>query len=516
MRRLAMLLLMVWVLPVKGEITVQTPLERNHYEKLSSHADLMAYLKTLDAQSEILSMSKIGQSVSGRDIPVLFFSTDQRFASRREQKLLVLIYCQQHGNEPSGKEAALVLARDLVNRDRDLLNNLDLMLVPQVNPDGSENGKRRNGNSMDLNRNHVMLSEPESLALHTLFLRWMPEVTLDVHEFNASSKRWFTNGYMKDAEEMFDCVSNLNIAPDIVQLSASVLIPEAGRLIQEDGFRFHRYIVGGPPANARIRHSTTNVNDGRNSMGIYNTFSFIFEGKRFSDLVTNIQRRTAGQVSALKAFLKTMSAHRSEIRKMVHESREKLLAPSQPQDDTVYIQMDYFPDPQRKTITYPVFDLSRWQHTQRQLDHYEPLVRVKKSVRRPFAYLFPEQETRLVEVLSRHQIEIHRLMTDTEMEVESYTIADVVPIVEEDKPGEDVRVNTTTTTRRMKRGSMVVFLKQRAANLIPLLLEPQSSWGLCTERSGRRYRFSEYLKKGQPYPILRVIKPVTLDVKPME
>ena len=107
----------------------------------------------------------------------------------REGVLTVLISCQQHGNEPSGKEAALELARELVVDDGGLLDHMDLILVPQINPDGAQAGTRRNAADADLNRNHVMLSEPETTALHDLFLDWMPEVTLDVHETNVSQNQ---------------------------------------------------------------------------------------------------------------------------------------------------------------------------------------------------------------------------------------------------------------------------------------------------------------------------------------
>jgi len=274
MRKLNLLLLMLAGPLASFGDEIQTPLDRNQYSRLTSHAEMMEYLQELEAESDVLTMSIIGKSVQGRDIPALYFSLDNDFGSRRDEKLVVLIYCQQHGNEPSGKEAALVAARHLVNEGEDLLEYLDLILVPMANPDGADMNQRRNANNMDLNRNHVILSEPESLALHSLFLKWMPEVTLDVHEFNASSKNWFAGGFMKDAEEMFDCVSNLNIAPEIRDLSSDTLVPEVGGKMKDKGFRFHRYTVGGPPNVSRIRHSTTNINDGRQSMGIYNTFSY--------------------------------------------------------------------------------------------------------------------------------------------------------------------------------------------------------------------------------------------------
>ena len=473
---------------------------------------MMEYLQELAAESDILTISIIGQSVQGRDIPALYFSLDNDFGSRRDEKLVVLIYCQQHGNEPSGKEAALVVARDLVNEGRRLLDEIDLILVPMVNPDGADMNQRRNGNNMDLNRNHVILSEPESLALHSLFLKWMPEVTLDVHEFNASRTTWFTAGFIKDAEEMFDIVSNLNIAPEIIELSIDTLLPEVGGILKDKGFRFHRYTVGGPPDISRIRHSTTNINDGRQSMGIYNTFSFIFEGKRFNDLITIIERRTDGQAAAMQAFLETMGGHREEIINITNAARQDLLESPVPGEPPVQLSMDYFADPDHPTLNFPVFDLMAWKHVEKTLGNYEPKVQTTKTISRPVAYIFSQDEERLIKLLNRHQIEMRRLADDTDIEVEIYRIPKITPIEEEDKPGEEVKVLIKTKTVTFERGSVVIYLQQRAGNLIPLLLEPQSSFGICTERSGREYRF-EYLKEDSQYPIFRLMKPVAIDLQ---
>lgn len=74
---------------------IQTPLELNEYSRLTSHAEMMEYLQELEVESDILTISIIGQSVQGRDIPALYFSLDKEFGSRRDEKLVVLIYCQQ-------------------------------------------------------------------------------------------------------------------------------------------------------------------------------------------------------------------------------------------------------------------------------------------------------------------------------------------------------------------------------------------------------------------------------------
>ena len=63
MRALSIVMLILLVPCARAETEIQTPLEKADYTRLTSHADLMAYLKKLDAQSNLLSMSIIGKSV---------------------------------------------------------------------------------------------------------------------------------------------------------------------------------------------------------------------------------------------------------------------------------------------------------------------------------------------------------------------------------------------------------------------------------------------------------------------
>ena len=489
-----------------------TPLEESRFTKLTGHAEMMVYLENIDRMTNKVEVKIIGRSVEGRNLPLIMISNDKTFGSRREDKPLVFIFAQQHGNEPSGKEAALIVIRELtLGSLKDLLKHIDVLIMPMVNADGGEKGQRRNANNMDLNRNHGILSEPEVVAVHDVFQDWMPEVTLDVHEYNAISRQWISHGFIKDAEEMLDRVTNLNIAQSLRDFSDNIFIPEVGKMIQDDGFTFYRYIVGAPFENQRVRHSTTDINDGRQSLGIYNTLSFIFEGKRYGDIINKIERRTKGQVSALSAFLKTIVKHRRDILSMVRSAREELLLSNEQKE--CYIQMEYYPDPERSKLKLPVFDLYRWGHTEKELNRYEPIVRIKKGIKRPRAYIFSHEEKKLIDLLSRHRIDMFRVRGSTELEVETYSIVHSTVVMEEDKSTEYVDVRVAIAGKSVEEGDIVVFLNQKAGNLIPLLLEPQSSYSICTERSGRQYRFTDYLEEGKEYPILRLMKPVSLDVE---
>jgi hypothetical protein len=478
---------------------LQTQLEESGWAELTSYERMMAYLKPLVESSPMVSMESMGDSVSGRSIPVLYFSDDDAFASRRDEKPVVMIIAQHHGNEPSGKEAALIVARRLLKEDSGLLEHLDLILVPQLNPDGSEAGERRNANDMDLNRNHVMLSEPESNAVHQLFLDWMPEVTLDVHEYNAVLDRWIEEGYIKDAEEMLGGVTNLNIDREIIDFTRNVFIPETGKGIEADGFRFHRYIVGSPFDDGVVRYSTTAINDGRHSFGIYNTLSFIFEGKRYGNLINEIERRTQGQVSALLSFLETVDRHAGDILPLVREARARMA-----EQEQSYIQMEYFPEEGKPVLRFPVFELSSWTHTSTDLAKFKPLVKVKKSVDKPAAYGFDASQTELIELLKKHRFEMFTLRGDQQVQTETYQIKHVVDGIDEEKHTYLVDLEKKVQTEKLKAGTVIVPVDGAASNLIPLLLEPESTWGIVATRSAGGHRFDSYLTEGKPFPVKRL------------
>ena len=100
----------------------------------------------------------------------------------------VLFYAQQHGDEVSGKDALLYMVRDIARDPALLPPDVDLWVLPMMNPDGAEAGTRRNGAGADLNRDHLVLEQPETQALHRVVRRVRPHLSVDCHEFTRDSK----------------------------------------------------------------------------------------------------------------------------------------------------------------------------------------------------------------------------------------------------------------------------------------------------------------------------------------
>tara|TARA_B100000963_G_scaffold290031_1_gene259743 strand:- start:29675 stop:30742 length:1068 start_codon:yes stop_codon:yes gene_type:complete len=94
----------------------------------------------------------------------------------------VLLWSQMHGNESTTTRALLDLFIYLNTLDGSkLMDGLSLMIIPQLNPDGASNYTRLNANEVDLNRDVIDLSQPESMALVKVFNSFSPDYCFNLH-----------------------------------------------------------------------------------------------------------------------------------------------------------------------------------------------------------------------------------------------------------------------------------------------------------------------------------------------
>ncbi len=177
-----------------------TRAEASNYLATTSHAEVDAFLNALDQRGAPIARGSIGKSHDGRDIPYVVASRpmirtpDEALASGRP---IVLLLGGLRGGEVEGKEAMLALLRDLcISTERTLLEDLVLIFIPLLNPDGNDrfgpqavdrpfqNGPQRvgivaDGAGYDLDEDFVKADAPETRALLAFVNRWKPHVFID-------------------------------------------------------------------------------------------------------------------------------------------------------------------------------------------------------------------------------------------------------------------------------------------------------------------------------------------------
>ncbi len=119
-------------------------------------ADVEAKLKDLARRfPERARLLSIGKSVRGRDLYLLKISRDPAVDARRPEFKYV---ANMHGDEIAGRELVTRFAEELLEsygRDpelTELVDRTEIYLMPTLNPDGAEQRRRGNANSVDLNR----------------------------------------------------------------------------------------------------------------------------------------------------------------------------------------------------------------------------------------------------------------------------------------------------------------------------------------------------------------------------
>lgn len=137
-----------------------------------------ALLGLANKHPQSLRLENIGESFLGRPI---------RMLSLGKGKQHILLWSQMHGDEPSATPALLDIADYLLsNTDqaaiRSILDKYTLLMIPMLNPDGSEVYGRYNAQGIDINRDARRLVTPEGRLLKRIRDQYEPVMGFNLHD----------------------------------------------------------------------------------------------------------------------------------------------------------------------------------------------------------------------------------------------------------------------------------------------------------------------------------------------
>jgi len=235
---------------IRYDRSISSPKDYLGYElgtEYTIYADVLSYLRTLDEQSDRVSIHPYGKTHEGRALEYLVITSEknqkrlddiqknnQRLADPRninpavakkiirENPGIYWLSYNVHGNEASSTEAVMQVAYRLAaGRDKEtkaILDNSVVILVPCINPDGRDRyvywyksaqshvtnadqfdyehdepwpGGRTNHYWFDLNRDWVWLVHPESQGRIAAYQEWLPQIHVDYHEMGFN-RNYFT------------------------------------------------------------------------------------------------------------------------------------------------------------------------------------------------------------------------------------------------------------------------------------------------------------------------------------
>jgi len=183
------------------DTTFLTFYEKSDYLSTPRYAETVGFCKKMDKASPLLHYTTFGRSPQGFDLPLLIADKNGNFtpeAVRKSGNAVLLIEACIHAGECDGKDAGLMLLRDIAiyKKNNHLLDHVTILFIPILNTDGHERfgpynrinqngpeemGWRTTAQNLNLNRDFMKADALEMKAWLTLYNKWLPDFFVDCH-----------------------------------------------------------------------------------------------------------------------------------------------------------------------------------------------------------------------------------------------------------------------------------------------------------------------------------------------
>ena len=477
-----------------------TEAERSNFERTSTFQEVVDVIDALDQETALMYRESLLLSREGRNVPIVVLANppiDSPEAAEESGKPVVYIQGNIHGGEVEGKEASLILMRDILYGDkRHLLENQILIFVPVYNADGNDAMAEDNrpnqefsprlaglraAHGYDLNRDGMIVEADETKAMYERVIqRWDPDLLVDLHTTNGT---W--HGYSLTYAPSYHTAGDATTS----DYTSDVMLPAIQQSVREKfSLEFNWY--GGynyrnwPPTELRTYHHAPRYIT--NNMGLRNRMAILSE--------TFSHDRFYKRVHAANVFIEEILefTHRNgeEIQRINREADERVASESIGQEKGVQFEMV----PRDEPLDLLTYSYIPYNNADGSVDYvrsselvtipgvknynaFEPT----KAATVPSAYVFSSAFAGLADKLQQHGIWVEVLEADTSFNGEVFVVNEIGKqnYVQNGHRNSLLAGEFRTETRSFSRGDYVVSMNDRLANLIFYLLEPESDDGLA-------------------------------------
>ena len=502
------LLLIIFLLQLFINIHAQdwkTHYEQSDFKKTSSYTETLDYFNRLDAASPMAATIILGKSPQGREIPMMIIDRDglkDPLAIRSKGRVITLIQACIHPGEPDGKDAALVLLRDMLisKKHRELLDKTSILFIPILNVDGHERfgpynrinqngpeqmGWRTNAHNLNLNRDFLKADAVEMQHWLRMYSNWLPDFFIDIHTTDGADFQYALT---------YDIEVYGNLDSGITRWLSNIYEPRITAKMKENGFPIFPYVQfrnwHDPRSGLRTGAAPPMISQGY--AALQNRPALLIETHMLKDYKTRVN----ATIQMLIHTLFIINHQADNLKTLIEMADKSTAAPAfrkQPHpvswktSTTDSTMVDFY------GFDYQVLKSDLTGGDWFVYDNARPIVMklpfFNKSVPEttvllPEAYIIPAEWTEVINRMKLHGIKMDILSEPAEITVKSYKFKDY----EFRKTPNEGRhmVSTGLTESEEKRifpaGSAIVATSQRTARVIAAILEPAASgsyveWG---------------------------------------
>lgn len=393
------------------------------------------------------------------------------------QRPTVLLVGQQHGDEPAGSEALLVIAQELAQGLLEpLLEQINVIIVPRANPDGADAGTHATANGVDMDQDHLLLTTPEAQALAVLARDYRPILVLDAHEFTVAGRYLEKFHALQRYDALLQYATTADVPEFLTKASQEWYhAPMTSALKAQNLTSDWYYTTSTRPDDLRLSMGSTQPDTLRNANGLKNAVSLLVETRGVGLGHTHIQRRVHTHITAITSALRSTAqraANLEQVRSFVARDTSAKACRDQ-------ITVEVGPTPEQRDITMldPDTGADRVMH----VDWDSSLkLRTLKSRARPCGYWLAPTANTAIERLKLLGVQILRvaepgaLLADTFRQTGSDSAAQKEVVGTSSDSRTHIQVSLVRSAIDVTAGSYYVPLNQPLAALAVAALEPDT------------------------------------------
>lgn len=507
--------------------------ERSNFQKTSTYDDVIAFLKAIDAKSDQIHVTSMGESPEGRDIPVVVLSNPAVTSAAQAKasgKIVVYVQGNIHAGEVEGKEVVMMLIRDiLLGTKQHLLKNQIILFSPIYNTDSNDKmekgrrpsqedspievGIRENSQGLDLNRDGVKAEAPETKGLiSNIVVPWDPQVFVDLHTTNGTwhgySLTWAPSYHSAGEKETYEYTQQmLRTISSTMKSKYDLSTGPFGDFDVREGwptknfytYNHHpRYLVNQMGLRNRMAILSEAFAHERFYQRIHSTYAFVNEILEYTNDHASEIRQVNTKAEAASIALAAKNG--SRIKKGV---RYKMVSTEILKDFKTY---DYIGVQSADGAT-------QWKRTGkiRLLDsvNYHASFEPQLFSTVPSGYVIPKTFAKVVDLLRLHGVQVSEVERSTTFTGEQFLATGMTPSQRKFEGHYMIQIDGAykPSNKKFSKGDFVVDLAQPLANFIFFLLEPQSDDGLVNWNFfDEHFKSSGIDNKPVEYPVFKFYK----------
>jgi len=498
----------------------KTHFEKSNYLETPRYEETINYFRKFEKHSPYAKMFSIGKSAEGRNIYVLIISKDRAFTpelARKTNKPIVFIQNGIHAGEIDGKDASMILLREiLITKEKSYyLENAILLVMPIFNVDGHERfspynrinqngpkemGWRTNAQNLNLNRDYMKADSPEMKAWLKFFNQWLPQIFIDCHT---------TNGADYQYEITYSCERYGNVHPELGEWIKNDFVPFIEDEVQKSGYLIAPYVwFRGDEIKNGIVEGVTSPRLSTGYVAIQNRVALLVETHMLKDYKT----RVFATLTMLDAVIRKANQTGKNLVELINQTDKKVI-------DEIANRKKYLPVKFQMSNEFVPFTFKgiKYEKLPSKISGKEKIVYTGEkfemeiplynkpvavdSINAPEFYLIPRAYSNIVEILNLHGVKYEVLKSAQKYLVERYRFDENT--VWQKRPYEGrimltTKYETFVDTLIAEKGDYLIPVNQRAVKVIIHLLEPKSgdsfvSWGFFNSIFERKEYYEDYV-----------------------